>query len=68
MFKCEVHICNFECLELTRAIAATYVCDCGVIRRLMVLGFGWFRAGAKAFRGGAEGVERCCVGGFVMWL
>jgi hypothetical protein len=28
----------FEFLELTRAFAVTYVCDCGVIWRLMVLG------------------------------
>ena len=28
----------FECLELTRAFAATHVCDCGIARSLMVLG------------------------------
>ena len=28
----------FGCLELTRVFAGTYVCDCGVIWRLMVLG------------------------------
>ena len=28
----------FEFLELTSAFAGTYVCDCGVIWRLMVLG------------------------------
>ena len=42
----------FECLELTRAFAATHVCDCGIAWRLMVLGLELLRAGAGAFRRG----------------
>ena len=51
----------FEFLELTHAFAVTYVCDCGVIWRLMVLGLEQPRAGARAFRGGGEG-GGCAVG------
>ena len=42
----------FEFLELTLVSAVTYLCDCGVIWRLMVLGDRWFgpRAGARVFR------------------
>ena len=42
----------FECLELTRVFAATHVCDCGIARRLMVLGAKHQRAGARALRRG----------------
>ena len=45
----------FECLELTRAFAGSYVCDCGIAWRLMVLGAELPRAGARAFRGGGRG-------------
>ena len=45
----------FECLELTCAFAATYVCDCGIAWRLTVLGAKLLRAGARAFLGGGEG-------------
>ena len=44
-----------ECLELTRAFAATHMCDCWIIWRLMVLGGERIRAGARAFLGGGEG-------------
>ena len=44
-----------ECLELTRAFAGSYVCDCGIAWRLMVLGVEPEWAGARAFRGGVEG-------------
>ncbi len=40
----------FEFLELTRAFAVPYVCDCGVIWRLMVLGVECPRAGATDSR------------------
>ena len=45
----------FEFLELTRAFAVTYVCDCGVVWRLILLGLELEWAGARAFRGGGEG-------------
>ncbi len=51
----------FEFLELTRAFAGTYVCDCGVIWRLKVLGLELLWTGARAFRGGGEGGD-CAVG------
>ena len=57
-----------ECLKLTRAFAGTYVCDCGVIWRLMVLGLQRVWAGARVFRKGADEEEGAWVGGFVMWL
>ena len=45
----------FEFLELTRAFAVTYVCDFGVVWRLILLGLELEWAGARAFRGGGEG-------------
>ena len=57
---------SFECLGLTSALAGTHLCDCGVIRRLEVLGVQQQRAGAREFhgeRGGGEGGG----GGDVRW-
>ncbi len=48
---------GLECLELTRA-SAVYVCDCGVVWRLMVLGEQRFRTGARAFCGEGQRGER----------
>ena len=42
----------FEYLELTRAFSDEYLCDFGIIWRLIVLGVQRPRAGARAFRGG----------------
>ena len=39
----------FEFLDLTRACAVAHLCDCGVVRRLTVLGAEQLRAGARAF-------------------
>ena len=53
-----------ECLELTRAFAVSHVCDCGVVWRLMVLGFQRLRNGAREFSGeGRMGERDVCVGG-----
>ena len=49
---------GLECSELTRAFAASHVCDCGVVRRLMVLGGKRQRAGARAFCGEGPRGER----------
>ena len=80
MLWCECGVCvigcevrclmgNVECLEPTRAFAASHLCDCGIAWRLMVLGGQHCRAGARALRGGGEGGgERWWVCGFVMWL
>ena len=46
---------TFDCSELTLAFAGSYMCDCWVIWRVMVLGMGRLRAGARVFRGGLEG-------------
>ena len=42
---------GLECLELTRRVTGSHVCDCGVVWRLMVLGVQRQRAGARAFSG-----------------
>jgi hypothetical protein len=42
---------GLEYLELTRAFAATHVCDCGDVWRLMVLGIQRLRGGARAICG-----------------
>ena len=42
---------GLEWLQLTRAFAGTYVCDCGVVWRLMVLGVQLLWAGGRAFCG-----------------
>jgi len=44
-----------ECLELTRALPETHMCDCWIIWRLMVLGLEHIRSGAMAFLGGGKG-------------
>ena len=49
---------GFECRDLTRASAATHVCDCGVVWRLMVLGVEQLVAGARAFCGEGQRRER----------
>jgi len=53
----------------SRVFTDAYVCDCGVIWRLMVLGIQQQRTGAREFLGGAEG-GGSDVGwvGHVMWL
>ena len=56
-----------ECLELTRAFADTYVCDCGIVWRLMVLGVEWQRAGGRAVCGeGLRGERDAGRAGFVV--
>ena len=45
----------YEYLELTRVFAVPYVCGCGVIWRLIVLGVQRLRAGAMAFCGTGKG-------------
>ena len=42
----------FECLELTRACLASYMCDCGIAWNGVVLGAEHLRAGARALRRG----------------
>ena len=49
---------GLECLELTRAAAATHVCDCGVVWRLMVLGEQQRKAGVRACCGEGRRGER----------
>ena len=55
---------GLECLELTHAPAVTYVCDCGAVWKLMVLGEQQLRSGARAFcREGPRGKRDVgCVG------
>ena len=45
----------FEWTELTLVSAATHLCDCGVIRRPVVLGVQQPGTGARVFRRGGEG-------------
>ena len=49
---------GFECRDLTRASAVSHVCDCGVVRRLMVLGAQRLRTGARVFCGEGRRGER----------
>ena len=49
---------GLECSELTRAFAVSHVCDCGVVRRLMVLGVQPRWDGARAFCGEGPRGER----------
>ena len=45
---------TFNELELTSTFAVTHMCDCGVIRRPMVLGEQLWRSGARAVGGLGE--------------
>jgi hypothetical protein len=55
---------NVECLEPTRAFAASHLCDCGIAWSRMVLGVERLRAGKWAFRKGVEG-GRALLGSWV---
>ena len=44
----------FQFVQLTRGSAVTHMCDCGVIRRPMVLGEQLWRSGARAVGGLGE--------------
>jgi hypothetical protein len=46
---------SIETLELKRAFAVPYVCDCGIAWKRMVLGTERQWAGGRALLGGAEG-------------
>jgi hypothetical protein len=55
----------FEYLELTRAFSDEYLCDFGIIWRLIVLGVQRPRAGARVFRGGGKRGWGAMLGGLV---
>ena len=55
--RCRMHGADAVC-----AFAASYLCDCGVLWWLMVLGIQWLRAGARKLYEGGEKAGAMCGG------